>query len=96
VVVEANVDRYVDAVEQLSSQPACCAAVPTQQELDSGQVVDRGRENKEDYGRQYCEAIIRGVPVEGVVMDVFGANVARSQFAQDSARLAGEILCPMP
>jgi hypothetical protein len=90
VVVEANVGRYLDAIAELPS-PSCC--LPPGYVM-SAEDLAKQRRDQEGYGRQYCEAIIRGVPVEDVVMEVFGAGRARSQFAQDSARLAGEILCP--
>lgn len=96
VVVEVNVERYVDAVDQLSTQPACCAVEPTQEELDSGRVIDSRRKSMEEYGRAYCDAIIRGVPVEDVVMEeAYGSGSASSVFAQDSARVAADPL-PVP
>jgi hypothetical protein len=90
LVVEASVGRYLDAIAELPS-PSCCLAPGY---VMSAEDLAKQRQDQEGYGRQYCAAIIRGVPVEGVVMEVFGAGSARSQFAHDSARLAGEILCP--
>jgi hypothetical protein len=89
VIVEENVGLYLDAVALLDA-PSCCAGP-----LNNADIAKQ-RRDREAYGRQYCDALIAGVPVEDVVMDVFGSTTAQSKYAQDSAQLADQLLCPLP